>query len=428
MSEEIARRLEEAASAHGHAVASGADLAHVTASVIGGARRRRRVTGLVTAAVAMAGIVLVAGGSVVALSAWGEDRQAPATQSSTPSAEPTLGAAPDPAAVVPDPAKPVGKDGIADYPMPAPSRGEGFPSAYVMEDWVWDYVGEGWSLESYSLRLDYLDETPPVLPAAVVYLVSPDDAAFELVVLAGEQSNGLRVASWREDARSAMVWWESRGDVPSDAAVLDLTTGALDPLDFTMPGNVHSTSETPIAIAADGTELWNATAPGIYRWYYRWSEADGWTVAAVNDLPGVGTAAGFNFLGRAVEAPTYARADGTAVALGRTDSDGTTWEETIIELAVYDLAADVVTRTTPTLDLTDYSFVGWRSSEALDFFAYDDEGHAVLPVAVSVGGAPAQGLAPAKFVDETLGTVGLSAVVGFGEATAVGVLYRACHC
>ncbi len=433
MSEEISRQIEDAAAARSREAASRTDSSQLADLIVAGATRRRRVRGFATAAFAAVGVLAIAGGTVAAMAAWGPGAVAPATQSVTlPVVEtsmPWTSASPSPSASAA--VETGGLDGITDYPALAPARGEGFPSAYVMEDWVWDHVGPGWSLATYSMEWNPYAEPTPLIPNAFIYLVSPDGATFELFGLDHKDSAGLRVVAWHEDERMAVVWWEGDDVDPGDAAWLDLSTGAIDPLDFTMPGKVHSTVETPIAIAADGTELWQASAPGVAERFYRWSHADGWTVAAVNDLPGLGTATGFDvavsgFPGR----PVATRDDGAAVVFARfAEGKSIYQQDPPVELAVYDLARDVVTRTMVSVDAPRVYFTGWSAAGTVEFEAFDKDGAPLPPVTVPVAGAPSQGPVPSVIsTGAGRGVTGESAVVRFGEAISNDFLYRECGC
>ncbi len=429
MSEEIGRQIEDAAAARSREASSRVDRARLADSIVAGATRRRRVRGFATAAFAVVGVLAVAGGTVAAMAAWGPDAVAPATQGATPSATVPAESSASPSPTVTAPVADVGLDGIADYPALAAARGEGFPSAYVMEDWVWDHVGPGWSLESYSMRLGAYVEPAQEAPNPVVYLVSPDGAAFELVALDHAQSTGLRVVSWREDERTATVWWEGDGTNSGDAAELDLQTGALDPLDFTMPGKIHSRWETPIAVAADGTELWEAGASGVAPRFYRWSHADGWTVAAINALPGLGTTSGFSLFGEFNPGPAkYVRDDGNAVVLERVKDGGDPdMGDPPIEIATYNLARDVVTLTQVPPSFEGWELFGWPAPDTLEY-VHQSADLTSISSTVVLRGAPAQGPVPAEFNDGPIGQTGRSAVVGFGEATARGVFFRVCGC
>jgi hypothetical protein len=281
MSDEVSRRLEEAAAAHARTVDAGADVSVVVASVIGKARHRRRVTASLTVAGAVAGVIAFAGGSFAVVTALrpetGADAQpaAPVELSQAPTVHVKSSPAPDQAAT------------IQDYPPVAASRGAGFPDAYEMRDWVWDYVGKGWSLESFAASADPSVAAPLTLQDAVIYLVSPDGAAFELDTLAHKYSVGLRVVSWQEDARTAHVEWDGDSSgVASGGAVLDLATGRVAPLVFATPWGQSGTVKA-LAVSATGNELWQAWL-GTHQRFYRYGTKDGWTVASINDLEGIG--------------------------------------------------------------------------------------------------------------------------------------------
>jgi len=284
MSDEVSRRLEAAAGAHARAVDEGVDVSLVAASVIGKARRRRRVTASLTVAGAVAGVIAFAGGSFAVMNTLraGETSLAMAAEVPTwgpssvagPTPQPTTSATPSPMA-------------IADYPPQAPSRGAGFPAAYEMRDWVWDYVGAGWSLQSYSASAGVYSGTSPAASGAVIYLVDPDGAMFELQEVAPEYSQGLRVVSWQAEARTAHIVWDGDHEaaVPSGGAEIDLATGDILPIVFATPWGVSSTV-APVAVSAAGDELWEAWL-GRHARFYRYGATDGWTVATVNDLDGI---------------------------------------------------------------------------------------------------------------------------------------------
>ncbi len=168
------------------------------------------------------------------------------------------------------------------------TRGDGYPFAYEMRDWVWDYVAEDWSLTSYAASKDPTVDKLDAVPDAVIYLVAPDGAAFELAHVAPEYSIGLRVVSWQEQPRTAHLVWE--GDVPAGipagGGVLDLESGDMSPLVFATPWGESSTV-TALAVSAAGNELWQAWL-GTHQRFYRYGPDTGWTVASVNDLEGVG--------------------------------------------------------------------------------------------------------------------------------------------
>jgi len=281
MSDELSRRLEQAASAHGRAAANEVDVSVLAASVVGKARRRRRVTGLATVAGAFVVIAAFAGGSFAVVDSMRSDVNpgthrdgATVDMSQAPTAPESAIPSPPPNAI------------IAEYPPVAASRGEGFPEAYEMRDWVWDYVSEGWTVQSYSASEDLSVDKPAMVPDAVIYLVDPDGVAFELFELAPEHSVGARVVSWQENERTAHLVWagDSTGVAPG-GAVVDLENGAVKPLVFATPWGESSTV-APLAVSAAGNELWEAWL-GTHQRFYRFAEADGWAVASINDLEGL---------------------------------------------------------------------------------------------------------------------------------------------
>ena len=342
MSDEIARRLSEAAAAHSAAADGLADVAHIAASVIGPARRRRRVTGLATVAAACAAVAVFAGGSLAVVNSLGDQDASPATGLSDPMASVSM------APVAPSPstgesASISTDDGIDAYPPLAPKRGSGYPSAYVMKDWVWDHVGFGWSLQSYSMAQDPYAKNPAAAPSVVIYLVSSQGAAFELAALPSNVSAGLRVVSWQEDEHSAHVEWDDpKAGASSRGAELDLDTGALTPIVFATPWGVSSTV-APVAVTSTGNELWVAWL-GTHVRYYRFGTADGWTVATVNDLEGIDYRTANVRWGIADQgggAGVSTRADGRAVLFERRASTGDMASGAPTELAVYDVDADI---------------------------------------------------------------------------------------
>lgn len=285
MSDELSRRLEAAAGVHAKAVDADAAVSLVMASVIGKARRRRRVTASVTVAGAVAGVIAFAGGSFAVANSLRGGEVGPAIAAEVPTWGPTSEAASTPQPTFSATPLPIA---IADYPPLAPSRGGGFPLAYEMRDWVWDYVGAGWSLQSYSASAGVYSGTSPAASGAVIYLVGPDGAMFELQELASEYSQGLRVVSWQEDTRTAHIVWDGdhEAGLPSGGAEIDLTTGNILPIVFATPWGVSSTV-APVAVSASGDELWEAWL-GRHVRFYRYGAVDGWTVATVNDLDGIG--------------------------------------------------------------------------------------------------------------------------------------------
>ncbi|WP_084125230.1 hypothetical protein [Demequina sp. NBRC 110054] len=198
-------------------------------------------------------------------------------------------AAADPIEVVVDP------DGIADdeYPEAAPARTdpneyEGsefeyyatkveYPDALVMEDWVWDLVGAGWSMALVSGVADGYHDSY-VQPPAVLYLVSPEDVYFEVARLPDEIAGGAQIVSWDEDdGWIRLGWWEG-----SSSARFDYLTGAWEEIVFVSYGET-AWHNGFTAANAEGDELWDAYSFGG-RKYYRWdADSEAWSASALVD-------------------------------------------------------------------------------------------------------------------------------------------------
>ncbi|NYI40068.1 hypothetical protein [Demequina lutea] len=337
MSDEVSRRLEEAAGAHARAANEGADISLVTASIIGKARRRRRVTGALTVAAAVVGVLAVGGGSFAVMSTLRGGDVGPATHAEVPSWGPSsVAATTSPPTTASEPA-PLA---IADYPPLAPSRGAGFPAAHEMQAWVWAYVGQGWSLQSFSASAGVYSSTSPTTSGAVIYLVGPDGEKFDLQELAPEYSQGLRVVSWQAGARTAHIVWtgDHEAGVPSGGAEIDLTTGEILPIVFATPWGVSSTV-APVAVSAAGNELWEAWL-GRHVRFYRYGAASGWTVATVNELDGVDDLdanARWRLAASDGDTSIATRPDGATVLFEQRAAGGTVGAPT--QIAVYDLDA-----------------------------------------------------------------------------------------
>ncbi len=422
MSEEISRRLTEAAAAHGAEADSLADVAHITASIIGPARRKRRVTGVATVAAACAAVAVFAGGSLAVANSLGDRDASPATGLSNPNVGVSvLTVQPSPSDAVA--ASPQADEGIDTYPPLAPAHGTGYPSAYVMKDWVWNHVGSGWSLQSYSLTQDPYTKNPAAAPSAAVYLVGPQGAAFELAALPTDASAGLRVVSWQEDERTAHVEWDDpTTGTSSRGAELNLDTGALAPIVFTTPWGVSSTV-APVAVTATGNELWAAWL-GTHVRYYRFGTADGWTVATLNDLEGLEDRTANVRWGIADQDGAYGmstRDDGKAVLFERRASNGDLASGAPTELAVYDVDADVYVTSDVTKDFGAGQHgrcivTGWFGGDELGYTCVGTTNATIIKLQnVPEGGeSSAFRMRPA---DEATGSgPRLSGYVAFGEA------------
>lgn len=427
MSDEISRRLDEAVARHGRESASGVALSAIASSVIGKARRRRRVTGALTVAGAFVGLAMVGGGALAAVNSW-EDRRASfdsaldaptVAMSQAPSPTPDTSAMPS---ADPNPTR-----AMENYPPVAATRGSEFPKAYEMRDWVWDYVGEGWSLQSYSGNIDLgavkpAGENSDTVPDAAVYLVDPEGAAFELVELDAEHSVGLRVVSWQEDQRTARIVWDGAGEtVTGGGGDLNLDTGEVTPLVFSTPWGVSSTVE-PVAVSAAGNELWRAWL-GTHVRYYRYGPADGWTVASVNDLEGIGDR-------QANPRWDTARLVGETVVGTRPDSAAVVFElrptgtSAPSHVAVYDVDAEAYVAADVTQDFdsrpdSDCHVVSWVGDATLSYDCGDDTVRVTVALDRGVGAGAGYGEVAYRSED---GRVSKTSVVGYRAATDVAFL------
>lgn len=143
-------------------------------------------------------------------------------------------------------------DGIAEaeFPESAPWRGEGYPEALTVEDWVWDRAGPGWAIVLFA-EISNVDGAP--LPVPVAYLVSPEGVYFELSELPGRVANGATVVSWHEDERTARIVW----DHGTRGGLLHLETGEVEDTEFFVAGSWTNDVQFLAANAAD-QEMWSA--------------------------------------------------------------------------------------------------------------------------------------------------------------------------
>ncbi|WP_152659552.1 hypothetical protein [Demequina salsinemoris] len=212
----------------------------------------------------------------------------PVVASSSATAEPSASASPS--AEPSDSVDPYAgdADGILDdeYPAAAATRTDpntaleysnaiSYPDALVMEDWVWDRVGEDWAVEVVATQQYYYDEAW-TQPAAVVYLVSPEEVYFEVGQLPKRMWDDARVVSWVEDEGYIRLEWAD------GAARYDLRTGKTEDLTFAVYG---AKASSPAFVAADaaGNELWSATSDNGTK-HYRWDAATGeWSASSLVD-------------------------------------------------------------------------------------------------------------------------------------------------
>lgn len=424
MSDEIARRLDAAARAHASRATSDVDVSVVAASVIGKARRQRRQSTAITMVGAFAGLTVLAGGTLAVVDSLGSNDGSAANDLAIASAAATDAPLASPA--VPD-ASAAPSTGsartITEFPPSAPSRGEDFPAAYEMRDWVWDYVGADWTLESVAASQDSYAAAPVTIPDAVVYLVSPAGAHFEVATLAPEQSAGLRVVSWQEDDRTAHVVWDGdvSASVPAGGGELDLATGQLAPITFSTPWGVSGTV-SPLAVSATGNELWEAWI-GTHQRFYRFGTADGWTVATVNDLEGIND----RLAGRAWDVGTPL---GDARVAVRPDSAAVLFELRLVAnsvpaaVAVYDVDADVYETTDASSTFPkDGANACWADRWVGDAALYYACGEDAVMVTVSPDRGQFSGMGYDLLGDGELpGRAAVTSVVGYRVATSVSYL------
>ncbi len=185
-------------------------------------------------------------------------------------------------------------DGILadEYPEAAPTRtdpnpahGDGtynidYPTALVLEDWVWDRVGPGWSVEVVSSAFNYAGDDW-VQPPAVLYLVSSEDVYFEIAELPERMWDDARVVSWLEDEEVARVTWAGGWA----SALYELRSGESEDIVFSSYG-ANAGRNSFVSADAEGNELWSATSSNgtkLYRWD---AAAHEWAAAsAVDDFP-----------------------------------------------------------------------------------------------------------------------------------------------
>ncbi|WP_297084386.1 hypothetical protein [uncultured Demequina sp.] len=362
------------------------------------------------------------------------DEPAAPAPSASPVASPTATASVEPE----DPRFDDSPDGIADDALPALATERSdpyldYPLAHVIEDWVWDVVGEGWAVEVAAMQQEYFNDEF-VQPTAVMYLVSPEDTHFELFELPERAWDDARVVSWREDQDVAMVWWArpdaERGRTGHGAAV-DLATGELDDLAFGVYGE-SSEDIRFITANAQGDELWRAESEAGFK-YYRWSDGadeDGWVASAlVDQFPDADAAADtIGWTG-----PVTAE-DGDSVLLRAGGPSGDGGQSLV--LMTYALSTDTVERFTfsqypGSVQLMDAVFIGVGEVEATMSYQEDsfdpDAPWTEYRVRYAIDGSGAVADVPegsetwADWADPYVG-------VRFGEASDIALGVEFCGC
>lgn len=176
-------------------------------------------------------------------------------------------------------------DGIAEdeYPSPVAWRGEGYPEALAMVDWVWDRVGPQWAVVLFSERSESSnDQDTSSLPSPVAYLVSPEGVYFELSELPPRVSDGATLVSWHEEERQARIVWSHA----TKGGLLHLETGEVEDTSFQM--NTERTKEVQfLGSNAAGKEVWTAWSADLQEErFFAWTSEGGWeqVLTGQNDL------------------------------------------------------------------------------------------------------------------------------------------------
>lgn len=282
-------------------------------------------------------------------------------------------------------------DGIPEgqYPPLAADRGDftnefgevtRYPKAHQIEDWVWERVGPGWTINSVSKARDYLGVEAQ--PAAVLYLVSPENYYFDLGSPPEETWGDVRAVSWHERAHTVRLAWLTP-DGHDAAGLYDLRTGELDKLQTNVYGE-RATSHTFIAGNARGDELWAAHSPAGTK-FYRWTAQKGWHASDVVDKA---PDADYLDLSPGYQRPTVS-ADNNRVLLSPNFEnffDGST-----LTMVDYTLDADRVTL--HTFDIPQgfddvYDFVVTKRGTALaKALTYEDDNEATLEFTLDGSGS-----------------------------------------
>ncbi|WP_084125232.1 hypothetical protein [Demequina sp. NBRC 110054] len=380
----------------------------------------------------VAGVAVLAVGVGWALAGPGGDADAsPEVKVTVTAAAPVASSSPEPS--VSETVDPYADDldGILDdeYPEAAPTRDDpnsdqssgthiAYPQALVMEDWVWDRVGPGWEVEVVSTRWYPFEDEGWVQPAAVVYLVSPEDVRFDLGALPERMWDQARVVSWVEDDDYIRVTW-SDGD---DSGRFDLRDGTSDDIVFAAYGS-DATRNAFVAADAEGNELWSATSENGTK-LYRWDAARAaWAAASVVEDYPEATA-----WWDGIAWTTIASADGESVLLFDEDAEGTLTGDFL----VYDLASDTAAAFTATA----FAGLDWYTADlaivdgAVVMRAYRDSGDVMLSYAIADGTLSELSKADwndAWNDDSSQGTE-WDGTVGYGEATNPGVTFWTCGC
>jgi hypothetical protein len=280
-----------------------------------------------------------------------------------PSSEvsPSLQATPDPTLIS------YFDDGIAlgDYPAAVAWRGEGYPDARQMEDWIWDEAGPGWAIVLFGQASSLDSGVGGTQPTPVVYLVSPEGVYFELAELPQKVADGPQLVSWHEADRTARIVW----NYASEGGLLDLTVGGVDETNFQMSsGRTHTVQF--LAANAAGYEVWMAQSEdGLENRFELWPSESPWERILVgqDDLYVEWFTYPASPSGSAIALQVYSTAD-SAFASERSGPPGEP------RLVVYSLETgeDVLIRPDLPLDNPSCTYIGWIDEESIGFACWDD--------------------------------------------------------
>jgi len=255
-------------------------------------------------------------------------------------------------------------DGIADsdYPPPLAWRGEGYPEARVMEEWVWDRVDSDWAIVLFAAESGASDTA---LPTPVAYLVSPEGVYFELSELPGRVADGATLVSWHEDERTARIVW----DQGTRGGLLHLESGEVEDTSFGLTAGRTKDIQF-LAANADGREIWSAWGlDGLETRFYSWTAeaAWEWILSSQEDLHVEWYVNPTSPDSSAVALQIYTIAD-SLVASERSLPPG------VPNMVVYSLETGEDDRFIPAVPYTEPNcwFTGWIDTTSVGFSCWDD--------------------------------------------------------
>lgn len=258
-------------------------------------------------------------------------------------------------------------DGIStgDYPAPIAWRGEGYPEALQMEDWVWDRIGPRWAIVLFGQSEALDSSVGGIPPTPVVYLVSPEGVYFELADLPRKVADGPQLVSWHESDRTARIVW----NFASEGGLLDLTAGGVDETNFQM-SNGRTYNVQFLAANAAGNEVWMARgSDGLENRFELWPGTSPWERILVgqDDLYLEWFTYPANPSDSAIALQVYSTAD-PAFASARSGLPGEP------RLVVYslDTGEDTFIRPDIPLDHPSCTYLGWIDDVSVGYACWDD--------------------------------------------------------